>query len=135
MANDIKFIEIIPDSGALGTKIIYINDTPEGLSFRREHIRPVSPRRTQDGTLVTQTIRYNKKSFSLAGVLLDITIHTYLESLYESGIGATLKVWYEDSTDYTPTTEFNGSVSFIDYEDDMDEIANKRAINAVFAEV
>ena len=135
MANDIKFIEIIPDSGALGTKIIYINDTPGGLSFRREHISPRAPRRTQDGTLITQTVRYNKKSISLIGVLLDIAIHTYLQSLYESGIGATLKVWYEDSSTYVPTTEFNGSVKFLNYEDDVDEIANMRTINAVFSEV
>ena len=135
MANDIKFIEIIPDSGSLGTKIVYINDAPEGMSFRRSHLRPRSPRRTQDGTLIMQTVRYNKKEFSLSWALLDITIHTYLEALYESGIGATLKVWYEDSTDYTPTTEFNGSVSFIDYSDDGDQTGNKRNINAVFAEV
>jgi hypothetical protein len=133
--NDIKFIEIIPDSGALGTKIIYINDSPEGMSFRRKHISPRSPRRLQNGTLVTQAVRYNKKEFSLAWILYEITIHTYLESLYESGIGATLKVWYEDSSDYSPTTEFNGSVSFIDYNDDGDQTGNKRNINAVFAEV
>ncbi len=131
---DIKFIEIIPDSGALGTKIINFGDTPGGLSFRRAHIRPVSPRRTQDGTLVTQTLNYNKKSFSISGVLFEITIHTYLESLYESAVGATLKAWYENSS-YVPTTEFNGSVSFINYEDEMDEISNLRTINAVFAEV
>ena len=135
MANDIKFIEIIPDSGALGTKIIYINDAPEGMSFRRSHIRPISPRRLQGGALITQTVRYNKKEFSLSWALLDIPIHTYLESLFESGIGATLKVWYEDSTDYTPTTEFNGSVAFIEYGDDNDQTGSKRNINAVFAEV
>ncbi len=131
---DIKFIEIIPDSGALGTKIINFADMPAGLSFRRQHIRPLSPRRTQDGTLVTQTLNYNKKSFSISGVLFEITIHTYLESLYESLVGATLKAWYEDSS-YVPQTEFNGSVKFLNYEDEMDEISNLRTINAVFAEV
>ena len=135
MANDIKFIEIIPDSGPLGTKIIYINDTPEGLSVRILPIRPVSPRRVQSGTLIVQTVNYNKEEFSVSGVLYEIAIHTYLRSLFRAGIGATLKVWYEDSTDYTPTTEFNGSVKFISYECDMDEISNKRNINAVFAEV
>ncbi len=134
MANDIKFIEIIPDSGALGTKIIYINDTPDGLSFRREHINPRTPRRTQDGALVLQTIRYNKKVFSLSGVLYVITLHTYLESLYESGVGVILKAYYEDSS-YVEQTEFNGSVNMTSYEDEMDELANLRTINAIFAEV
>lgn len=128
----IKFIEIIPDS--LASKIIYLADVPGGLSFRRRHISPIFPRRTQDGALVTQTLDYNKKEFTLSGVLLEITIHIYLEALKESGEGATLKVWYEDSS-YTPTTEFNGSVKFLSYEDDMDEVANIRNINAVFAEV
>ncbi len=132
--NDIKFIEIIPDSGALGTKIIYINDTPEGLSVRITPISPISPRRTQDGTLITQTIRYNKEEFNISGVLYEIAIHTYLRSLRRSGIGATLKIWYEDSN-YADQTEFNGSVKFIGYESDMDKIANKRTINAVFAEI
>lgn len=130
----IKQLEIIPDSGPLGTKIVNFGDAPRGLSFSRDHIRPVHPRRTQDGTLVTQTLNYNKKQITISGVLWIITLHTYLQSLYESGIGATLKVWYEDSS-YVETTEFNASVQFLNYKDDVDQNNNSRTINAVFAEV
>lgn len=133
MAN-IKFIEIIPDSGPLGTLTINITDVPGGLSFKREHVRPIAPRRTQDGSLITQTIDYNKKIFSLTGVLYIITIHTYLESLFESGVAAVLKVWYED-TSYVEQNELNKAVNFLSYDDDMDQISNIRTINAVFAEV
>jgi hypothetical protein len=130
---DIKFIEIIPVSGSLGTKIIYFTDAPGGLSFTREHLKPISPRRTQDGTLISQQLRYNKKTFTISGSLYKITIHTYLKDLFESGIRATLKVWYENSS-YVATLEFNGSVTFINYTDDMDEISNIRTITATFSE-
>jgi hypothetical protein len=132
--NNIRFIEITPDSGALGILEVYFRSSPGGLNFSREHERPVFPRRTQDGSLITQTLRYNKKTISISGVLFEITIHDYLEELFESVIGATLKLLYENSS-YEETEEFNKSVNFISYADDMDEIANLRNIRAVFMEV
>jgi hypothetical protein len=131
---DIKQLEIIPDSGPLGTKIVNFGDAPGGLSTDRKHISPRHPRRTQDGTLVTQTVSYNKKEITISGVIWDITLHTYLEALFESGIGATLKLWYENAS-YAETAEFNAPVSFLDYNDVKDQNNNSRAITAEFAEV
>ncbi len=132
-ANDIRFIEITPDSGDLGILEVFFTSSPGGLNFNREHERPVSPRRTQDGSLITQTVRYNKKTISISGVLHEIRIHNYLEQLYESAIGATLKIFYENP-DFVELAEFNKSVSFINYADDPDLLSNTRSIRAVFME-
>mgnify|MGYP003513322222 FL=1 len=131
----IKFIEIIPTSGSLGTKIIYFADVPGGCSFSRNHERPISPRRTQDGTLITQALRYNKKSITITGVIYEITIHSYLEGLYESGITATVKIWYEATGTYTATADFNAVVALSDYSDTHDLISNTRNFTATFTEV
>lgn len=131
----IKLIEIIPVSGPLGTKIINLEDVPGGLSFNRDHVRPVSPRRTQNGTLVAQTLLYNKKQFTLTGVLYEVDIHTYLESLYESAVNATLKTWYEATGTYTETTDFNGTVLLTAYADSFDKVSNIRNFTATFTEV
>lgn len=132
--NDIRFIEMIPDSGGLGTLEILFSSSPGGLNFSREHERPVSPRRTQDGTLITQTLRYNKKTISITGTIHEIRIHDYLEQLYEAAIGLTLKILYENP-DFVELAEFNKSVNFISYADDMDLLANSRNIRAVFMEI
>ncbi len=131
----IKFVEIIPSSGPLGTRIINLEDVQGGLSINRDHIRPLSPRRTQDGTLITQTLRYNKKQITIAGVLYEATIHTYLQSLFESAISATLKIWYEASDTYVETEDFNGTVLLTGYDDGHDKIANTRTFTATFTEV
>ncbi|GJQ59789.1 MAG: hypothetical protein D8M57_13245 [Candidatus Scalindua sp. AMX11] len=131
----IKFVEIIPSSGPLGTQIINFADAPAGLTFSRDHQRPMAPRRTQDGTLVTQTLRYNKKVITLTGTLYEIDIHTYLESLFEAGITATLKLWYEATGTYTETADFNSTVLLTAYEDNHDKISNIRTFTATFTEV
>lgn len=131
----VKFVEIIPDSGAQGTQIINFADAPEGISFVREHERPTAARRTQNGTLITQTIRYNKKTITLTIGVHKIDIHSYLQTLYESGIGVTLKLWYETTDgNFTETTEFNASASFIDYSENMDQAGNVRSMTALFKE-
>lgn len=131
----IKFIEIIPTSGGQGTLTINFSDIPAGLSFSRDHLRPISPRRTQDGTLITQALRYNKKAITITGVLYENTIHSYLETLYESGITATLKIWYEATGTYTETADFNAIAVLSSYEDSHDKIANTRNFTATFLEV
>lgn len=131
----IKFVEIIPSTGPLTTKIINFADAPAGLSFSRDHERPISSRRTQDGTLISQSLRYNKKIITITGVLYEITIHDYLEDLFEQGITATLKLWYEATGTYTETADFNSTVLLTAYEDNHDKIANSRTFTATFSEV
>ena len=129
----IKFVEII--EGTLGTLTINFADVPAGLSFSRDHERPISSRRTQDGTLVSQSVRYNKKVITITGVIHEITIHTYLKNLFESAATATLKLWYEATGTYTETADFNSTVLLTDYSDGHDKITNIRNFTATFTEV
>lgn len=131
----IKFVEIIPTVGPLATLTINFADIPAGLSFSRDHERPVSQRRTQNGTLISQSLRYNKKTITITGVIYEITIHGWLEDLFEQGITATLKLWYEATGTYTETADFNSTVLLTSYEDNHDKIANSRTFTATFTEV
>ena len=61
--SEIKLLQFEPiGSFALGDKTMYFEDAPGGMSYSIEHLNPVSARRTQNGTLITQSIRYNKKN-------------------------------------------------------------------------
>jgi hypothetical protein len=131
---DVKLIVITPDSGAQGVLTINWKDT-RGMSFRRSHIRPISPERLQDGTLVAQTLDFNKKEFSLTVTLHHITIHSYLQTLFESGIGIILQVVYEDDS-FVEQDEFNGSCKMTSYDDDVDQGGSwARSVSVVFMEV
>lgn len=129
---DLDFVEIIPVSGAPLT--ISFATIPGGLSIKRDHISPRAPRRLQDGTLVTQALNYNKKNISITAGFWDIAIHTYLQSLRESGDVVTLNILYED-TSYAEQQEFSGSVNLVDYDDESDKQGNTKTINATFMEV
>jgi hypothetical protein len=131
---DIKQIEIIPTSGPLGTKLFIFGDFPGGLSVSTDHIRPKHPKRTQNGSLITQQLLYNKKRLSVSGMIYDILFHIYLRDLFESGITATLKLWYEDAS-YTEQTNFNALVQFISYRDIEDENGNTRSVSMIFEEI
>jgi hypothetical protein len=144
MANKtLKFITIIADAGGPGTKQIYIEDVPEGLSINKTLLKPKHARRTQNGTLITTTLDYVKKGFSVSGALYSIDIDDYLLTLYESGLDATLKIEYIDAElhkDDIPekdavTVEFNGRVSILSHESDHDLIRNVRSINTQFQEI
>lgn len=134
MAN-VKLIEFIPTSGALGVQIINFEDAPAGLSFTKQHVSPRASRRTQDGALIVQAIRYNKKVFDFSFGLHDIPLKTYIESLLESGVGATLKVWYEDSTTFVATLEFNAVVELLGLTESMDQSSNVRTLTLSISEV
>ncbi len=131
---DIKQFEIIPTSGALGIKLINFGDFPEGLTASINHIRPTHPRRTQNGTLITQSLLYNKKRITISGIIFDVLLHIYFKSLFESGITATLKLWYEDAN-FAEQTDFNAIVNFLDYQDEEDKNGNSRSIDMIFEEI
>ena len=131
---DIKQFEIIPSSGPLGTKLFNFGDFPGGLSTSPEYIRPTYPRRSQDGTLVTQTLLYNKESVAISGVINDVLFHIYFKALYQSGITATLKLWYEDAN-YAEQTDFNALVNFLDYRMTKNENDNTYSVSMIFAEI
>lgn len=133
MAN-IKQFEVIPTSGPLGTKLINFGDFPGGLVVSTKHIRPTHPRRTQNGTLITQSLLYNKKLITISGTIYDVSLHIYFKALFESAITATLKLWYEDSS-FAEQTDFNAIVSFLDYEDAKDENGNSISISMIFSEI
>ena len=128
----IKFINL--NATTAGSKDFLIEDTPEGLKLSRNHIRPVSPRRTQNGTLITQTIYYNKKGFTLEGGEYHNALITYLKSLYESGENATLTV-YDIDGNFAVVTEYTATVKMTKLEDGKDFVDNTRSWTAEFEEV
>ena len=130
---DIKKIEIIPDSGSLGTKTLFFTDTPEALDVKIKSDRPIAVDRTDNGALIAQTFDYDKKNIAITGIIYDVLNHIYFESLLASGVTATLKVYYEDNN-FAEQTEFDGSVSFIDYDPNADKINNKRTFLLLFME-
>jgi hypothetical protein len=136
MANEeIKLLEFEPiGSFALGNKIMYFEDAPGGMSYSMEHLNPVNGRRTQDGTLITQTIRYNKKVISLTISFYDNTVRTYFESLYASGFRVTFTIWTENPTTYAEETEFTGIVQILNLGEDNDQSGNIRTLNMTLAE-
>ena len=116
-----------------GTKIIRLEDVPEGLQIRRSHLRPISPRRTQDGTLITQTVWYNKKAFSRSiGSWTDDLI-TYFQALYESNEAATVTVY--DYTDLVFRVEYVLQVRITGLDDAKECIGGSRNWSVEFEEV
>jgi hypothetical protein len=131
----IKFMEFIPGVGSsLSTKEVFFHDAPGGMSWSRIHLNPVNARRTQDGSLITQTIRYNKKDISVNIGYFDVTFGQYFQALYEEGIRFTLKIWVENPTTFVEETEFNATVQMLSFSDDTDQSGNSRTLNMTLAE-
>ena len=105
------------------------------MSYSVDHLNPVSARRTQDGTLITQTIRYNKKNINLTITFYDNTVLTYFKSLYESGLRITFVIWTENPTTYAEEKEFNSTVQILSLNEDNDQSGNVRTLNMGLAEV
>jgi hypothetical protein len=134
--SQIKLIEFVPGGGFPGgSKILYFADAPGGMSYSMEHLNPVGARRTQDGSLITQTLRYNKKVISLTIGFHDVTLKTYFQSLYESGVRSVFSIWAENPTTFVEETEFSGTVQILSFGEDMDQSANVRTITLTLAEV
>lgn len=131
----IKLIEFNPiGSFDLGDKILYFEDAPGGMSYSMDHLNPVNARRTQDGTLITQTIRYNKKVISLTITFYDVTLKDYFQALYESGFRSTFKIWVENPSTYATETEFDGTIQILSLGEDNDQSGNIRTLNMTLAE-
>jgi hypothetical protein len=131
----IKLIEFNPiGSFALGNKILYFEDAPGGMSYSVDHLNPVNARRTQDGTLITATIRYNKKEISLTITFYDVTLKDYFQALYESGFRSIFKIWVENPSTYIEETEFDGTVQILSLGEDNDQSGNVRTLNMALAE-
>jgi len=131
----IKLLEFTPDASfSLGNKTLYFEDAPGGMSYSMEHLNPVNSRRTQDGTLITQSIRFNKKIINLSISVYDIVTQVYFQTLYESGYRTALTIWTEDST-YTEISEFTGTVQIISFSTDNDQTNNSRTLNLILSEV
>lgn len=133
--SEIKLLQFEPiGSFALGDKTMYFEDAPGGMSYSIEHLNPVSARRTQNGTLITQSIRYNKKNINLTVTFYDNNTRTYFVSLYESGFRMTFTIYTENPTTYVEEEEFTGTVQILSLSEDNDQSGNIRTINLVLAE-
>ena len=125
----IKFFTFEPiGSFALGNKDVHFHEAPGGISHSISHLNPVNARRTQNGKLITQTIRYNKKEINLTISFFDVTMKTYFQALYESGFRITLSIWVENPTTFVEETEFNGIVQMISLDEDTDQGSNVRTL-------
>jgi hypothetical protein len=132
----IKFFTFEPiGSFALGDKDIHFHEAPGGISYAVTHLNPVNARRTQDGSLITQTIRYNKKVIDLSLTFFDVTIKTYFQALRESGLRITLSIWVENPTTFVEETEFNGIVQMLSMDEDTDQSSNVRTLTMNLSEV
>lgn len=132
----IKFFEFIPGAGsALATKEVFFHDCPLGITYSKTHLSPVNSRRTQSGALITQTIRYNKKNFSLTMSFFDVTFYQYFESLFEEGLRPTIKIWYSNPTTFVDETEFNAVCQILNLDEDNDQGGNVRTLTLSIAEV
>ena len=131
----LKFFEFIPGAGSvLATKIVYMEDSPLGISWSMAHLNPVNSRRTQNGDLITQTIRYNKKDISLTMSFIDVRFKQYFQSLYEEGKRPTVKIWIENPVTYIYETEFNSVCQILSLDEDMDQIGNSRSLTLNISE-
>ncbi|WKZ15428.1 MAG: hypothetical protein QY317_16150 [Candidatus Jettenia caeni] len=129
---DIKYLKFV--ATIAGTKEILIEDVPEGLQFQRNHIRPVSPRRTQSGTLITQTIVYNKKSISVSGGVYKKDIVDYFKTAYENNETVTFTIYDYDSN-YQLINEAVHSVKIMRFEDSKDFNESTRSWSVEFEEI
>ncbi len=121
-------------SGAVADLDFHFHEAPGGISFTIEHLNPVNSRRTQDGTLITQTIRYNKKVINLTVSFFDITMKTYFQTLYESGSRFDFSIWAENPTTFVEEAEFTGTVQMLGLSEDMDQSSNIRTLTMNISE-
>ncbi len=134
--SQIKLIEFNPiGSFGLGDKILYFVDAPGGMSYDMNHLNPVSARRTQNGTLITQNISYNKKEINLTITFYDVNLKNYFQSLYESGFRSVFKIWVENPSTFLEETEFDGTIQILTLSEDNDQSGNIRTLTMTLAEV
>jgi hypothetical protein len=131
----IKLLEFNPIGDfALGDKVLYFEDAPGGMSYSMEHLNPVSARRVQNGDLITQTIRYNKKEISLTITFYDVVLREYFVALRESGFRMNFIIWTENPTTFAEQSEFDGTVQILNLAEDNDQSGNVRTLNMILAE-
>ncbi len=131
----IKLLEFLPSGGSAGNKIVNFADAPAGISYNEDHLNPVHARRTQDGTLITQQVRYNKKNFSITLGLHSKALKTYFQLLYEESVNTVLKIWSENETTYAEEAEFNKTVRIVDLKETHDQASNIRTLTLTIMEV
>ncbi len=122
MSDETRLIEF--EAAGAGKKTIVVKDVPEGLQLKRNHLRPISARRTQNGTLIPQTVWYNKKAFSLnVGSLADDVL-LYFVALFESNEVVTFTVF--DYTDLVFRVEYMLQVRITKLDDAKDCVGASR---------
>lgn len=131
----IKFFEFEPAVGsALSTKEVFFHDCPLGISWSMKHLSPVNGRRTQNGSLITQTIRYNKKDIDLTMTFFDLAFKQYFVSLFEEGLRPTISIWVENPTSFVEETEFSAVCQIMTLDEDMDQTGNVRTLTLSISE-
>lgn len=132
MTTDVNFLELVNISDAPLT--LSFANTPEGLTYDREHVSPKNAQRTADGTLVVQTVPHTKKNFEIQGSFSDRDIHTYLQALREGNDTATLTLYFQDAA-FADQPDFTGTVNLVAYSDTKNQAGNAWSFTASFMEV
>lgn len=99
--SDIRFVRF--SAPITGIKDIYFTDVAEGFSISKNHIRPNNPIRTQNGTLVSQSVYFNKKSISISGNCLTSVLIAYFQSIYEVNETVTLTIYKRSNNNIEQT--------------------------------
>lgn len=134
MANTIKFVTITPSGAGPAAKTFNFEDVPEGFNITQRHIRPIFARRLQNGSLVSQSLLYNKKQLIVDGGEYQTTVVEFFQDIYESGATSVFQA-FNINEDFTTTTEFSITVQLIEYEDNKAYVDNTRSFTATFEEV
>lgn len=131
MAN-VKFLKFV--SAIAGTKELLFDDVPEGLSFSRNHLRPVSQRRTQNGSLISQNINYNKKIFSINGGIFVSDLASYFKTIFENNETITFTI-YDYNASYVLINEAVHNVKMLNFEDSKDFSGSTRNFSFELQEI
>lgn len=132
----IKFATITPSGSGPSTALtMNFEDTPDGLTINTDFIRPVFSRRTADGTLVNQSVVYNKKEVTVEGGTFQIDIMYFMRDLYTSGATSVFEVFDITDPDFTSSSEYTITAMLTEYAETKDMMDNKRTFSATFREV
>lgn len=130
--SDIRFVRF--SAPIAGIKDIYFTDVAEGFSISKSHIRPSNQIRTQDGTLISQSIYFNKKSISISGNCLTNTLISYFQDIFLLNETVTLTI-YKRSNNNIEQTESTYLMKMASHEDSNDFISTARNFGIQLEEI
>lgn len=131
--SDIRFVNF--NAPIAGSKDIYFTDAPEEFNISRTHNRPVSAIRTQNGTLITQSVYFNKKSISISASCLTDTLISYFQNIYELNETVTLTIYKRSNSHVEQMEETYVTKMIVSLEDSNDFVSATRNFGVQLEEI